>query len=227
MKINSSYFLLLLISVFTACSDSDNISPDENSGGPSSNSYWPLKIGNQWDLVNTEDNTDKMDYFVHKTLVHDGKTYFQFKPIGIEDDDLTYGFREENGIFYDLHGVMSHNGITISAGTLISMNLNLNVGQVWKDEITLDVTGVSSGTVKHINEGKILDKVDNVTINGKNYKDIIKTETKKTIINSISSYTTVITYETWLSKGIGIIFEKTTYAESDQVSYGLVNYALK
>lgn len=227
MKINFNFLLLLFISVFTACSDSDVNGPDEDGGGSSSTSYWPLKIGNQWNLVNPEDNTDKMDYLVHKSLMHDGKTYFQFKPIGVEDDNLTYGIREDNGIFYDLHGVITRNGTTISAGTLIAMNVNLNVGQVWKDEIILNVTGTSTGTVKHMNEGKILEKLDNVTINGKNYKDVIKTETKKTIINSVSNYTTVITYETWLSKGTGIIFEKTTYDASNKVSYGLVNYVLK
>lgn len=227
MKINLSYFLLLFISVFTACSKSDSVSPDENGGGSETNSYWPLKIGNQWDLVNPEDNNDKMDYLVHKSLVHEGKTYFQFKPIGLEEENLNYGIREENGVFYELHGAMVQNGTTISAGTIISMNLNLNVGQVWKDETTLKVTGLSSGTVKHVNEGKILEKLDNVTINGKNYKNIIKTETKKTIINSINNYTIVITYETWLAKGVGLIFEKTTFSESEQVSYGLVNYVLK
>jgi len=227
MKINSSYFLLLLISVFTACSDSETIVPDENGGGGSSNSYWPLKMGNQWNLVNPEDNADKMDYLVHKTIINDGKTYFQFKPIGMEDDELTHGIREENGIFYELHGVISQVGTTLSSGTIITFNLNLKVGEVWKDEMTLNLTGSSTGTIKHINEGKILDKVDNVTINGKNYNNVIKAETKKTIVNSISNYTTIITYETWLSKGVGIIFEKTTYGESDYISYGLINHVLK
>lgn len=62
-----SDFLLLLISVFTACSDSDNASHDEN-GGTSPNSYWTLKIGNQWILLNPENNTDKMDYLEESTL---------------------------------------------------------------------------------------------------------------------------------------------------------------
>lgn len=226
MKNNLIYSLLFLIIVFTACSKSNDAGPDDD-GGSSVNSYWPLKIGNQWNLLNPQNDADKMDYLVHKTLAHDGKTYFQFKAVGMEDEELTYGIREDDGIFYELHGAISHIGTTISAGTIISLNLNLNVGQVWKDEMTLNVTGSSTGTFRHINEGKILDKVDNVTINGKNYKNVIKTETKKNLINSISNYTTVITYEIWLSKGVGIIFEKTTYDDSDQVSYGLVDYVLK
>lgn len=227
MKSTLNYFLVLLISVFTACSDSDNVGPDENGGGTSPNSYWPLKIGNQWNLVNPENDTDKMDYNVHKTIVHEGKTYFQFKPIGLVEETSDYGVREDNGVFYELHGAMTQNGITTSAGTIISMNTNLNVGQVWKDEVTLNISGNASGTLKHINEGKILDKVDNVTINGKNYSNVIKTETKKTIINSISNYSTVIIYEMWLSKGVGLIYEKTTYDGSNEIAYGLINYSLK
>lgn len=227
MKSTFNYLLLLFISVFTACSDSENVIPDENGGGSSSNSYWPLKIGNQWNLINPDDNSDKMDYLVHKTVTHDGKTFFQFKPIGVEDDDLTHGIREENGIFYELHGAITQNGVITSAGTIISMNTNLNVGQIWKSEVTLNISGNATGTLKHINEGKIIDKMDNVSINGKNYKNVIKTETKKSITNSITSSTTVITYETWLSKGVGIIYEKTTYPGSLEATYSLVNYALK
>lgn len=226
MKINLSYFFVLLISVFTACSDSDNVGPNENEGD-ATNSYWPLKIGNQWNLINPDDDTDKMVYNVHKTVEHDGKTFYQFKPIGVEDDGLTYGVREDNGIFYELHGVMSQNGVTTSAGTIISMNTNLNVGHVWKDEVTLNVSGNATGTIKHVNEGKILDKAETVTINGRNYKNVVKSETIKSITNSITGYTTVITYEFWLSKGIGLIFEKITFSESDQISYGLVDYVLK
>ncbi|MFZ4262943.1 hypothetical protein ACFRAE_12920 [Sphingobacterium sp. HJSM2_6] len=227
MKINLNYFLLLLISVFTACSKSDNVGPDDNGGGSSSNSYWPLKVGNQWDLINPEDETDDMNYHIHKSLAYEGKTYFQFKPIGMEDEDLTYGIREDNGIFYELHGVIAHNGMTISAGTIISMNSNLNAGQEWKDEVVLNITGSAVGTVKHINEGKILEKSVNATINGKSYKNVIKLETKKTVINSITGITTIIAYETWLSKGVGLIFEKTTYDDINEVSYGLVDYILK
>lgn len=226
MKNSLNYFIVLLISVFTACSDKDNGGPDGNGGG-STNSYWPLKIGNQWNLINPDDNTDKMDYYVHKTVEHDGKTYYKFKPIGVEDDGLEYGVREDNGVFYELHGETSLNGVTTSAGTIISMNTNLNVGQVWKDEVTLNISGIEPGTLKHVNEGKILDKVDNVIVNGKSYKNVVKSEVKKSITNSLTGYTTVITYEFWLSKGVGLIYEKTTFSESNQVSYGLVDYVLK
>lgn len=225
MKNTLNYFLVLLVSVFTACSDSDSIIPDDEDSP--ANSYWPLKIGNRWNLVNTEDDSDEMAYYVHKTVAHDGDVYYQFQPIGLEEEELTYGVREEDGVFYELHGAIAHDGNTISAGTITSMNMNLNVGQVWKDEMTLNITGDAIGTVKHVNEGKILEKADNVTVNGKTYKNVIKTSTTKTITNSIAGYTMVITYESWLAKGVGLIYEKTTYGEAEEVSYGLVDYVLK
>src|SRR5690606_6111739 len=114
-----------------------------------------LKIGNQWYLVNTEDDSDEMAYYVHKTVAHDGDVYYQFQPIGLEEEELTYGIREEDGVFYELHGAIAHNGTTISAGTIRSMNMNPNVGQFWKKQMTLDITVEVISTVKHVNERKI------------------------------------------------------------------------
>ncbi|MBL1407831.1 hypothetical protein [Sphingobacterium faecale] len=223
------YSLLAIVCLFTSCSKSDDgAEPTPGEGGYVSGTYWPFAIGNQWNLVNTEDTEDTYQYLIHKSLTHEGKTYFQFKPLGIDADvELNDGFREENGVFISLHGATSQMGINTSAGTATYINTNLKVGEIWKEEVTLQISGQASGTITHHNEGRILEKAANTTINGKTYKDVLKSELKKTIYNSITGYTEKITYETWLAKGIGIIFEKTTYNDLDSESYGLVNYTVK
>ena len=114
----------------------------------------------------------------------------------------------------------------VTPGTLTSINTKLQVGEVWKDEVTLNVSGATIGTIKHINEGKILQKSASETINGKTYKDVLKTEVKKTVINSITGIQEKLIFETWLAKGVGIIFEKNTYSDNEVESYGLISYTL-
>ncbi|ERJ60669.1 hypothetical protein [Sphingobacterium paucimobilis] len=229
MKTTISYFLTALLLVFTACSKSNDNEPEEvGDGGYVSGTYWPYAIGNQWNLVNTDDTEDTYQYLIHKSLTHEGKTYFQFKPLGIDADvELNDGFREENGVFISLHGATSQMGINTSAGTATYINTNLKVGEIWKEEVSLQISGHASGTITHFNEGRILEKAANATINGKTYKDVLKSELKKTLHNSITGHTQKIVYETWLAKGIGIIYEKTTYNDSDSESYGLVSYTVK
>lgn len=229
MKNSINYLLILFVSVFASCSKSDDSNlPDDDNGGPFSSSYWPLAVGNTWNLANMDNSQEKSTYLLHKSLQHEGKTYYQFKPVGTDlDVELKDGIREDNGIFYELHGATSAMGVNTSAGVITSINLNLAVGAIWKDEVTLNISGLASGTIKHNNEGKILAKSASESINGKTYKDVIKVETKKTVRNSVSGYTFTIIYENWLAKGVGIIYEKTTYGANDFERFGLVSYSLK
>lgn len=225
------YPLIVLLCVFTSCSKSEN-QPEEtlpDEGGYISGTYWPLALNNSWNMLNPEDPTDKSaNRLIHKTVDHEGKAYFQFKPTNIDTDaDLTDGLREDKGVFIELHGATSQMDVNTSAGTITSINTNLKIGETWKDEMTLKISGLASGTIKHTNEGKILEKTASVIINGKPYKDVLKIELKKTIVISTTNSSVNITYETWLARGIGIIYEKITYDDSESVNYGLVSYTVK
>ncbi|WP_149524510.1 hypothetical protein [Sphingobacterium hotanense] len=229
MKNILQYLLALFLMVCSACSKSDDTgNPTIPGGGASSSSYWPLAVGNTWNLVNLNDPEDKSVYLLHKTVEHSGKTYFQIKPVGTNAKvELTNGIREEDGIFYELHGATSAMGVNTSAGVITSINTKLPVGATWKEDLTITVSGMASGTIKHSNEGKILAKSSSESIQGKTYKDVIKVETKKTVRNSISGQSLTLVYETWLCKSVGIIYEKTTYNGTHADQYQLVNYVLK
>ncbi|MDM1408339.1 hypothetical protein [Myroides sp. DF42-4-2] len=178
-------------------------------------------------MVNTDDPGDKSEYYLHKTLIHEGKTYYQFKPEGTDlDVHLNIGIREDNGVFYEYHGASSQMGVNTSAGVITSLNTKLAVGEVWTDQVTLNISGAASGTLKHTNEGKILAKTTSVAVNGKTYKDVIKTETKKTVRNSITGYSLTIIYEAWLAKGVGLIYEKNTYDNEVVEQHQLTSYSL-
>lgn len=109
---------------------------------------------------------------------------------------------------------------------LVTVLASCSKSEVWTDQVTLNISGAASGTLKHTNEGKILAKTTSVAVNGKTYKDVIKTETKKTVRNSITGYSLTIIYEAWLAKGVGLIYEKNTYDNEVVEQYQLTSYSL-
>lgn len=232
-KIMKNYFyysLIVVVCLFTSCSKS-NVTPDEpgsGEGGYTDGTYWPFAIGNAWYLVNPEDLEDSYDYSINKTTTYEGKTYFQVKPIGVGDEvDVAGGFREDKGVFTTYHAATSSMGTNTSAGTITYLNTNLKPGEVWKDNMTIQISGGNVGTIKYSHEGKIVEKLDRVVVHGKTYKDVIKTELKQVVQHSLNGVTYKIIYEQWLAKGIGLIYDKTIYDDADVTTYELKSYTVK
>ncbi|WP_270088015.1 hypothetical protein [Sphingobacterium sp. SYP-B4668] len=150
--------------IFASCSTSDDNGfnddgNDGNGGNPTSISYWRYAIGNKWNMTDLKDAKDTYTYHIYKKINHGGKTYFQVEPIGLNEDiESTDGFREDNGVFTSLHGATSMNGVNTSAGVMKSMDTNLKVGEVWEEEMTLTISGVASGIIKHTNYARPLSK---------------------------------------------------------------------
>lgn len=234
MKKTAKYLLFTLFTIFASCSSSDDDSFNNDGIGdetPTSTSYWPHAVGNKWHFENANDQQDTFVHHIYKTINYEGKTYFQVEPLNTsEDTELTGGTREDNGIFYELHGATSMSGVNTSAGTIKSINTNLNVGEKWTDQLKITISGAASGVIQHTNEGRIVEKETSTTIKGKTYKNVLKTELVKTIYNSLSGISIKIKYEDWLAKGVGPIYRKTTYYynnDEEIEQYELTNYSLK
>lgn len=239
IKKSIRYFGFALFISVGSCSSSDDGAIDDQKNGngngndnnnPTNASYWPHAVGNKWFFKNVNDADDVYEHHLYKTVNYEGKTYFQVEPLNApEDFELTGGTREENGVFYELHGATSQMGVHTSAGSIKSMNTLLNVGETWTDHLTLTISGAASGTIQHTNEGKIVEKAASVTINGQTFQDVLKIELKKTVLNSIGSNSFTIKYEDWLAKGVGPIYRKTTYyyGSTEEVEqYNLTHYTL-
>ena len=231
MKKTIYYLLFPFLSIFVSCSTSDDTNlNDDGNGNPANSSYWPYAIGNKWQFKNIDDPEDTFVHHIYKTINYEGNTYFQIEPLNaLEETEPTDGTREYNGEFYELHGASSQMGVNISAGTMKSINTNLSVGQEWTDDLTLTISGAASGVIQHTNKGKIVEKVASVTINGKNYQNVLKTELIKTVLNSITGSSFTIKYEDWLAKGIGPVYRKTIYYydNNEEIEeYQLTSYSL-
>jgi len=235
MKKTFKYVLLTLFAAFASCNSSDD-SPANNDGSgngnpiPTNSSYWPFAVGNKWTYSNVDDAEDKMVADLYQTIVFEGKTYFQFKPLNApEDFELNGGTREDDGVFYELHGASSQMGVNIAAGTIKSIDTKANVGEQWTDQVTLNVSGATYGTVKHTNKGKIIGKLASINVNGQNYQDVLKTEVIKTVDNSLTGTTLIVKNEDWLAKSLGPIYRKTTYyygSNEEVVQYYLTSYVV-
>lgn len=231
MKKTVHYAFFTVFVFLTACSSSDDTGGNGNNGGnPTSSSYWPHVMGNKWYFENVEDQADTFVHHLHKTINYEGENYFQTEPINAaENVELTDGTREDNGVFYELHGATSQMGVHIAAGTIKSLDTHLKVGEKWTDYVVLTISGAANGVIEHTHEGKILEKATTVTVNGKTYQNILKTELLKTVHNSITGSSYVLKYEDWLAKGIGPIYRKTTYyygSFEEVEQYELTHYDL-
>lgn len=227
LKINLTKLSLLVMLSFatvliSSCSNNDDRTeeqPQDTSG-----KYWPLKINNAWLLI--DDNGSEVDYIIDKSFVYQDKTYYQLKPIGNDPTIVnTTAINEENGVYKMHYGETTNNNVTISEGSIDYINTNLAIGEIWKQEMKLKISGAVSGEMKFTHEGKILAKSQTETVNGKVYKDVIKVELKQTVFNSLTGYTFLTTYQLWLSKGVGLIYEKSI-VDGEEVNLKLVSYTV-
>lgn len=224
MKTNFNLFLTIIIfNVFTltSCSDSD----EPNAIFPIDQSYWPFKTGNEWNLQGAT-SEDNMTYDIFHKVSFEGKEYYSFID---QSDEYSYpvAVNEDKGVFKMYYAPHNQQGVNIGGGSITYINLQKAVNEVWTDNMTLTFTSShGSGSLAYTFTGKITEKKEAETINGKTYKDVIKTVVEHKIFNSLTNITTIVEEETWLSKGVGPIRTITRGDDFEDV-YSLVTYTLK
>lgn len=224
MKINFKVLTSILVCsviTFSSCSDSN----DNDLVSPSLQSYWPLKTGNTWHLEDKA-NKDSLNYTIFHKINVENKEYYSFID---QNDTVNYplAVQESNGIFRMYYAPTTQGNAQIGGGNITYLQLQKAVNEVWTDNMTLSYkTAATEGTLTYTHTGKIIDKKDSEEINGKTYRDVIKTELIQKISNSVTKETTEIKEEYWLAKGIGPL--KATLSGDDfNNTYELVDYKLK
>ena len=224
MKSKFNLFVtLIMLSVFSlmSCSDSD----DPIAVLPTEQSYWPLKTGNVWNLQGSTAD-DVMKYEIFHNVNYQGKEYFSFIN---QNDEYSYplAVNEDRGVFKMYFAPHNQQGAEIGSGSSSYINLQKAVNEVWTDNMTLTFTSSEgSGTLAYTYTGKITEKKESETINGKVYKDVVKTVVEHKIVNSLTNITTLVNEETWLAKGVGPIRTITSGDDFEDI-YSLVTYQLK
>lgn len=223
-----AFYTILLgaAALFVSCSKSNSIKDEQDLGGGFvSGTYWPLAIGNSWKMIDSDG--EEQQYLIDKSIVNQGQTYYQFKQFD-EGNSMNYplSIKSENGVYTSFYGAVNSNGVSISAGDIIYLKTNAALGEIWTDEMTLNISGSANGTMKFVHKGKIFEKNSNVMVKGKNYKNVIKIELIQSITNSLTAITQQLTYHIWLADGIGIIYESVDTGDDVSV-LEMVSYHVK
>ncbi|MCA5006479.1 hypothetical protein [Sphingobacterium bovistauri] len=167
-------------------------------------SYWPFKEGNYWNFYDNE-NEEGMQYEIFHTVNYQG---LDFHSSIDQENDYSYplAVREEKGVFKMYYAQHNQMGAEIGAGNITYLNLNLPTNQVWNEEMILSFNSVSgTGQMIFNHSGRILEKSSSEVINGKSYKNIIKTELVQKVTNTLTGNIVNTKSVIWLAKGIGPI----------------------
>lgn len=206
--------------IFISCSKSD----EGSTIIPGNQSYWPFKTANTWKLYNdVEKDTNEIKIF--HTVNFQGKDYFSLID---QNEDINYplAVREENGVFKMYYVPTTQQDAQIGGGAITYMNTSKAVNETWTDNMTISFeTSMGDGTLTYVHTGRIIEKSDSEIINGKSYKNVIKTELVQKITNSLTNVITETKEVYWLSKGLGPI--RVTFSGEDYSdTYSLIDYKL-
>ena len=223
MKNLKKLLLLLIISplVFISCKSDDDNSGGSNNPNPQ-DSYWPLALNNFW-TFNT--NEGEQTLTINSRISHEGNTYYSFLDDNpnLAQDALVV--RENNGKFIMYFAPNSQQGLNISGGAIGYIDVTRSVNSLWNDQLALNVTGLTSGTLLFNHQGKVLDQVATEVVNGVTFQNVIKHQMVQSITNSITGETQEVTYIHWLAKGIGPIKQQIIGEDFNDI-YELIDYEI-
>lgn len=216
------YLLVLFCTtlLFTAnsCKKESDAAEEETVKG--SDSYQPATAGSYWKYSGTAAGVAETSTFTvtGKTKVFNNKTY-------VEVTQASQNFGNQTGYFYIGDGSYAQrastyiNGITVE---LQYLKTNLEVGSTWTANITDNgqLNGIPARII-----GKVLEKDAKRTVNGKSFANVIHTSLD--LQYNISGFSTVMTYEFYVAKGVGIIEIKSTSGGTVMSSSKITEYKIK
>lgn len=201
-----SFFIILIALVFSmqmlvSC---DSSSSDDNSSDNGFNSYFPLQQGNAWDFVATTSDgqsTGKME--VKPNAEFAGVNSIPLELINTEDQSL-------NGKFYldadskkvDVLGTASTENTIIFDTKLRLFSFPLETGASWTGATSFTYEGVPV----QINSATSVLGIDDITVQGKQYKNCYKLSSTISIIATIVIPIQVdVPVTMWLAENIGVV----------------------
>ncbi|WP_345949487.1 hypothetical protein ABDD95_21825 [Mucilaginibacter sp. PAMB04274] len=220
--------LFCLLSIFlTACQKDAPITPlvttKPLTGSVSTTpagDYQPLTKGSFWkydNILATSVDVNTVTITGNTSKIN-RKTYYE----AINDSQAngtTIGFYNNDGGVYRFRTTNAVVGITAE---LTFLDENKAVNETWTAPIT------DNGLVNNIPGrlvGKVVEKGISHTVNGKTFKDVIHTAAD--LQYDTGGYSTVLTYNLYYAKGIGLIEQVSTIAGVTIVNTKLVEYSIK
>ena len=221
------FYLIICLSVLS-CSKNDDDKDSVAQNNASANSYWPLKMGNEWNYVLQNGNQTR-NIKVNERDVYQNREYFKVGTQDISGTTIPLFTREDLGVFtmYLPETELNYQTFKVksSPGVIKFIDTNLNPTINWQDQMELALSITLAGTlnVKHV--GKVIENnVNSININNVEYNDVIKVETTQTITNQFTNLDVTYKYVYWLAKGIGPIHIEVTDTSGTEI-YELTSYS--
>lgn len=222
----TSFLLSLLIAFsFTACSDDS--SNDDSSAENSTGDYWPTTVDNNW--VFTQDGEETTMKIIGIDEM-DGAKYYKFNQmagaVSSIDAETSVWIKKNKGDYYIKMGEINVDlGIftgKITGYEFLIFKDYLDVNQSWSGNYThttsYNIADYPSIVTKVNYTGIILEKGSTVTINGKDFKDVIKFKFTQSA-TAAGQASSVIVSNYWIAKNVGIIKIETNGVVSELKSY--------
>lgn len=223
MNFLKKLILLLVLSpfVFISCSSDDDNGNGSSNPNPE-DSYWPMNLNNFW-TFNT--NEGEQTLTINSRVTHEGNTYYSFLDNNpyLSQDALIV--REDNGVFIMYYTPSSQQGVNVSGGAINYIDVTKNVDYLWNDQLVLNISGLTTGSMLFNHTGKIISKGTTEVVSGVSYTNVIKHQMEQSITNSLTGYTIEIKYIIWLAKGVGPI-KQQIIGDNFSNTYDLIDYEI-
>lgn len=192
-----------------------------------SGDYFPMTANSNWSYASSDPNALPEDTLLQVSTgltgtLPDGTIFNLFTTnYGFPDLDSSY-YRKAANDYRELGDV---DAVGVSAAALIDDFVFLRddqpVGTKWETQLLEGPAVSGSGTVRTKRTFELISRGGRVAVNQKIYLNVIKIATAQVVQNTSGGFDTVISYESWYAKGIGLINLK---APPPYYGYGLTRH---
>lgn len=212
--------LILLLFVVSSSCKKESSTKDEDTIVKTQDTYQPLSAGSYWKYTNTFGNSTETatNTITGKSKKINNKTYYEISQAS-KSTGTQLGYLYNDDHSYMIRASTYMNGVVIELQYLTD---NLAVGKTWTVPITDNgqVNGIPARVI-----GKILEKNISHTVNGKAFINVIHSSLD--LQYDLGGYSTVITYEFYVAKGVGIIHTKSSSGGVVVATSKLTEYSIK
>lgn len=222
----------LFLAFATASCTNDGENTSKESVGTTTGNYFPMAVENQWTYQIDDSKTGTTQ--IYGTDKFNGTTYYRLTDESIKKDMGQAWITKKGATYYQKTGSVNYtedgSSMKMDGFEIVVLRDDLEVNQTWKGNYNINISmsqnndEIMNMSMKVAYTGKILERDVTETVNGIEYKNVIKVNIEQTV--SMGSESAVTSTVSWYAKDIGLIKSIQTSDEETTESV-LVHHNLK